>query len=139
MKHLAIAAALAATAFALPAAAQDHPLDGVWEGAYQCGQGRTGLTLTLDARPGGQVTGTFAFWPRSDNPYVARGSFRIAGSVAPKGELQLRGVSWIEQPANYSMIDLTGAVYRGDNGAIDSMLGDIVGGSGCTRWAAERR
>lgn len=137
MKPLIIAAALAA--FALPAAAQDHPLDGVWKGAYDCAQGRTGLTLTLDASPNGQVTGTFAFWPRSDNPYVARGSFRVVGTVAPKGELQLRGVSWIDQPANYSMVDLAGAVYRGDNGAIDSMLGDVLGAPGCTKWAAKRQ
>jgi hypothetical protein len=29
----------ACAAFALPAAAQDHPLDGVWEGAYECAKG----------------------------------------------------------------------------------------------------
>jgi len=139
MTRLAIVAAALAAAVALPAAAQDHPLDGVWEGAYECPQGRTGLTLTLDATPGGQVTGTFAFWPRPDNPDVARGSFRVAGTVSLRGDLQLRGVSWIEQPANYAMVNLGGAVYQGDSGAPDSMLGDVLGAPGCSRWAAKRR
>jgi len=82
------------------------------------------------------VTGTFAFWPRSDNPNVASGSFRVAGSITQTGQLQLRGVGWINQPANYSMVDLSGAVYRDENG---SMLGDVLNAPGCTRWAAKRR
>lgn len=137
MKRLSLA--LLAAVFAWPAAAQDHPLDGVWEGAYQCPQGRTGLTLTLDATPAGQVTGTFAFWPRPDNPSVAQGSFRLAGSIGPKGQLQLRGVTWIEQPAGYGMVNLGGAVYKGESGGPDSMLGDVLDAPGCTRWAAKRR
>lgn len=141
MKRFIIAtfAAAAATVFALPAAAQGNFVDGVWEGAYQCPQGRTGLTLTLASAPGGQVTGTFAFWPRPDNPSVARGSFRVEGSITGGGALQLRGVGWIEQPAGYGMVDLGGTVYRGDNGRVDSMLGDVLNAPGCTRWATKRR
>lgn len=42
-----LAAILAAQA--LPAAAQDHPLDGTWEGAYSCNQGKvTGLAGCTD-------------------------------------------------------------------------------------------
>lgn len=138
MKRFIIAAF--AAAFALPVAAQDHPVDGTWEGAYDCPQGRTGLTLTLDATSAGQVTGVLAFWPRSDNPYVARGSFRVAGTVSNTGELRLNGVSWIEQPPNYVMIGLTAKVMRyNPGGPIDSMLGDVVSSTGCTGWAASKQ
>lgn len=137
MKRLILAAlAIAAAAVAQPAAAGDHPLDGVWEGAYDCGQGRTGLTLTLDATPSGQVTGVFDFWPRSDNPSVPRGSFRVEGTISQAGQLQLHGVSWISQPYNYSMVGLQGTVYRGSP---DSMLGDVTGAPSCSRWAAKRK
>ena len=140
MTRIAFAAlALLATASALPAAAQDHPLDGVWEGAYECQQGKTGLTLTLDATPGGQVTGTFAFWPRAENPSVPRGSFRVAGTVTPDGQLRLNGVTWIVQPADYAMVNLSGVVRRGGAGSADAMLGDVSGAPSCTRWAARRK
>lgn len=124
---------------AVPAAAQDHPLDGVWEGAYDCRQGRTGLTLTLDATADGQVTGTFAFWPRQDNPGVPRGSFRVRGKIEVDGKIRLYGDSWIQRPDDYGMVGLAGRVYKGQNGDKDAMLGDVVDLPGCTSWAAKRR
>ncbi|MFN3857721.1 MAG: hypothetical protein ACK4RV_08200 [Caulobacter sp.] len=124
---------------AAPAAAQDHPVDGVWEGAYDCRQGRTGLTLKLDATADGQVTGTFAFWPRQDNPGVPRGSFRVRGKIDVYGKFRLYGDSWIQRPNDYAMVGLTGTVYKGQNGDKDTMLGNVVDLDGCTTWAARRR
>lgn len=132
----ALAAVLAA--LALPAAAQDHPLDGTWEGAYTCGQGKTGLTLTLDSTPEGQVSGTFAFWPRGDNPGAARGSFTIEGGITPDGALSLRGVRWLVQPSGYGMVNLEGRAYRDPAGGPDTLMGQVTGLAGCTEWAARK-
>lgn len=138
--RLAISALAAILAFqALPAAAQDHPLDGTWEGAYSCNQGKTGLTLTLDATPGGKVSGTFAFWPRSDNPGAARGSFTMEGEITPEGALTLRWVRWINQPAGYAMVNLEGRAYRDTTGGKDTLMGKVTGLAGCTEWAARKQ
>lgn len=135
------AAALALTLLATPALAIDaNALDGVWVGAYECGQGPTSLTLTLDGHADGRVTGTFAFGPRPNNPYVASGSYRIAGSVAPDQTFTLTGVEWISQPYNYSMVGIRGKLYTGEKpGDPLNLFGDIVGGSGCTQFFADKQ
>jgi hypothetical protein len=136
--RLALAAAFALLALPGPAAAQDHPLDGTWEGVYICNQGKTGLTLTLDATPEGRVTGTFAFWPRSDNPGAARGSFSMQGEVKPAGDLNLRWVRWIQQPSGYAMVNLEGRAYAGKPGEKDTLMGKVTGLAGCTDWVVQR-
>jgi len=139
MRTLFTAALLGATLLGAAAAqAQDHPLDGVWEGAYICDQGKTGLTLTLDATPGGQVTGEFAFWPRSDNPGVPPGRFTIRGTVSPSGDLTLNGDRWLRQPSGYQTINLTGKARRGAPGQPDVLLGRVIGPN-CTDWVVQRK
>jgi hypothetical protein len=53
----------------------------VWQGEYECAQGVTGLTLTLDIGQGGQVRGLFDFYPVAENPAVPHGCFQMSGSL----------------------------------------------------------
>lgn len=137
MRLFATAAVLALFA-AAPALAAE-PIDGVWEGAYTCGQGKTGLTLTLDGAADGTVTGTFSFWPRSDNPGVPSGSFAVRGTVTPQGQLSLHGDHWIDQPAGYGMVGLEGTAYAGQNGDKDAIVGRVSDLQNCSDWAARRK
>lgn len=141
MRIAVLTAALALLALPGGALALDaNPLDGVWKGAYICGQGPTGLTLTLDGHADGRITGTFEFWPKPNNPYAASGSFRIEGTVADDQTFTLRGVQWISQPYNYSMIDLRGKMYRGEKpGDPLNLFGEILGGSGCTQFLVDKQ
>ncbi|MDB5471877.1 MAG: hypothetical protein JWR84_3437 [Caulobacter sp.] len=138
MRLFVTAAAL--VLLALPAAASAaEPIDGTWEGAYVCGQGKTGLTLTLDGTADGQVTGTFSFWPRQDNPDVPSGSFAVRGTITPQGDLRLQGDHWIDQPAGFEMVGLEGKALGGLNGGADAMMGTVIPQGVCTEWAAKRR
>ncbi|MBI1407189.1 MAG: hypothetical protein GC145_13820 [Caulobacter sp.] len=137
-KSATLASALVLLALPVAASAAE-PLDGVWEGAYTCYQGKTGLTLTLDATPSGEVTGTFAFWPRGDNPGVPSGRFAVRGRVTAGGELELHGDHWINQPTGYAMVGLSGKAYAGQNGDKDVLVGRVTDLEGCTEWAARRK
>jgi hypothetical protein len=141
MRPAALAAAVALSALPASALAIDaNPLDGVWEGVYVCGQGPTRLTLTLDGHADGRITGTFAFGPRHNNPYIAAGSFRVEGSVASDQVFTLNGVQWIEQPYNYSMIGIRGRMYKGKNpGDPLNLFGDMLGGNGCTNFSVDKQ
>lgn len=132
------AAAFALLGLASPALAAE-PIDGVWEGAYVCGQGKTGLTLTLDGTADGQVTGTFSFWARADNPGVPSGSFAVRGTVTPQGQLRLHGDHWISQPADYAMVGLEGTAYLGQNGDKDAITGQVTDLQNCSSWAVRRK
>lgn len=137
-------AALALTAaLALPgavAAADASLLDGVWEGGYTCAQGKTFLRLTLDGMADGRVTGTFFFssagWAGGQNLTVPDGSFRVEGRLEEDSSLTLRGVSWIQQPAGYGMVDLIGGVRRDAKGLF--LKGRVTGAPACTTWEVVR-
>lgn len=93
------------TTFTLDRTSTEPWYVGTWEGGYDCGQGLTGLTLTV-ADPGdGNVEATFAFYEVPENPGVPGGSYRLEGSYADHG-LTLDGVEWIEQPDGYVMVAL---------------------------------
>ena len=80
-------------------------LVGKWIGTYRCGQGVTGLRLTLQKSQGLALTGTFEFFPeRSSRPcpfreWTPRGAYSAAG-------LDLVGDHWIKQPSGYLMVGL---------------------------------
>jgi len=82
-------------------------LAGIWEGEYTCGQGNTGLKLTI--RPPktglGSIT-TFEFFPSPSNSSVPRGSYTMLGDISPSGQLVFRQQVWLEQPPGYVMVDL---------------------------------
>ncbi len=137
-------AALALTAaLALPAAASAADaslLDGVWHGGYTCQQGRTFLRLTLDGSADGRVTGTFFFssaaWSTGENRTVPDGSFKVEGRLEDDWSLTLRGVSWIQQPPGYGMVDLVGGVKRDAKGPF--LKGTVSGAPECTTWEVVR-
>ena len=78
---------------------------GTWKGGYDCGQGLTGLTLTVLDTGDDNVEATFAFYEIPENPGVPSGSYRLEGGYADHG-LTLDGVEWIEQPDGYVMVGL---------------------------------
>ncbi|HYE45350.1 MAG TPA: hypothetical protein VEA44_06205 [Caulobacter sp.] len=142
MRQFAILLAAAAVS-ALPVSARAvdaNPYDGTWTGFYECGQGSTSLSLTLDGDASGQITGTFAFGPTRGNPNVASGSYRVAGSIGADGKFRLKGVQWIQQPAGYGMVGLHGKGYLNPKtaGGPPVLFGDIIG-SGCTQFALEKQ
>lgn len=138
--------ATAATALALlvlpstAGAVDASPLDGVWEGSYTCQQGRSFLRLTLDGSADGSVTGTFFFgsvsWNGGENLDVPEGSFRVEGRLEEGWGLTLRGVSWIQQPPGYVMVDLVGGVKHDEDGLF--LQGNVTGAAECTTWEVAR-
>lgn len=83
-------------------------LDGVWSGEYTCAQGITGLKLTLDGTPDGQVSGTFEFHPVARNPKLPTGSFTVRGTLDSAGRLKLNPDRWVKQVAGWNMVSLDG-------------------------------
>lgn len=145
MHRLATAAAalVLAGALTLPAAAgaaDADRLDGVWEGGYTCGQGKTFLRLTLDGAYDGSVTGTFFFssasWNGGQNLSVPEGEFRVAGRLSDDGTLYLNGTGWINHPQDYSMVNLDGRVYTDSRG---TWFDGRVDGGACTTFGVKHK
>lgn len=86
---------------------------GAWEGFYHCGQGRTGLRLTLTEGPDETIEGEFAFFAEPGNPGVPSGRFRLEGVAQPSGEFTVRGTEWVDQPEGYRVVGLEGAADAG--------------------------
>ncbi|HWO87533.1 MAG TPA: hypothetical protein VNL98_00125 [Gemmatimonadales bacterium] len=84
------------------------PLAGRWTGTYTCGQGETGLTLTITPGVMGQLEARFEFRALPSNPSVPSGEYWMAGWVTTDGHVALVGVEWIRQPPNYIMVGLWG-------------------------------
>jgi opacity protein-like surface antigen len=136
---LATAAALVAT----PAAAADaNFLDGAFEGGYTCGQGMTFLRLTLDGDTDGYIRGRFFFssvsWQGGSNLSVPDGEFTVTGRLNDQGQIVLQGERWIQQPANYGMVNLAGLVRRQSDGAL-VLEGNVGGAPGCTTFQVGRK
>lgn len=96
-------------------------VQGKWTGEYDCGQGRTGLTLTIEAPKGDTVTGVVDFYPLPENPGVATGSYSIEGTITADG-IRFRPGDWIEEALGYVMVplDVVGPVEG------EQMSGDMV-------------
>jgi hypothetical protein len=82
-------------------------VSGVWTGSYVCGQGTTGVRLTIKSTTSGVVEGAFEFFPTPDNPTVPAGSFAVKGSYVA-GKMVLAGEKWINRPRGYEMVGLSG-------------------------------
>jgi hypothetical protein len=101
-------------------------LPDTWKGAYVCGQGRTGLTLRLEATgetdPNSKlVEGTVEFYPISENPDAPKGSYRVAGQIRADGLVDLSGEEWINRPDGYIMEDIF-ASLSDDNSKIEGTV-----------------
>jgi len=94
---------------AAPAGLTERDVAGVWTGKYVCGQGETGLRLSLRGTTEGRVDGTFEFFPVPSNPEVLEGSFQVEGWYSGT-ELVLNGREWVQQPPGYETVGLSGTV-----------------------------
>lgn len=107
---------------------------GTWRGTYTCGQGTTGVEVTLQQSAGEGLEGTFAFFPTESNPGVARGCFRVTTPTdGADGSLQTRAGEWVRQPSGYVSVDLSGRLSGGD-----SWSGQVIGGAQCTGFELRR-
>lgn len=131
-RHSAAAPAFApglATNEAVPASEQAGGAETrTWRGTYSCGQGDTGLEVTLRRLGQGRLEGTLSFFPLPANPGVPRGCYRVTGQADATGSVELRGGQWVRQPPGYHTVDLSGRI-----GADDGISGQVIGGS-CSQF-----
>jgi hypothetical protein len=87
-----------------------------WRGFYQCSQGRSAISLVLDAGSGGALSAVFEFGPTPENTTVATGSYRLRGSVRAGREgtfeVVLEPEAWIDEPDGYVMTGLEATSSR---------------------------
>jgi hypothetical protein len=107
---------------------------GIWRGTYVCGQGVTGLFLTVMRSGTSDVAAVFAFFAVPENPGVPKGEFDMMGRPGPQGNhLHLSPRAWITSPPRYLMVAL--------DGHYDEASGEYSGsvyGPACTRFILRR-
>lgn len=99
-------------------------LAGKWTGTYVCGQGQTGLKVTIkDWVSEKEMSGEFHFYPLdATNKRAAEGKFEIFVSYNPSSKnIVARPGPWIEKPSGFFTVGFRGNVKGGDIvGVIDS-------------------
>jgi hypothetical protein len=107
---------------------------GLWRGTYVCGQGVTGLFLTVKRSGAGDVVAVFSFFAVPENPDVPAGEFDMTGRPGPQGNhLRLFPHAWTNAPPRFVMVGL--------DGDYDEATGDYSGrvrGPACTRFILRR-
>lgn len=99
-----------------------RPESRTWRGSYTCGQGDTGLEVTLVPVGEDRFEGTLSFFPLPANPGVPRGCYRVTGQAdAATRSIELRGGRWVRQPPGYHTVDLSGRI-----GADHSISGRVL-------------
>lgn len=118
------APALATSAPALPAAEYT-----IYQGHYTCGQGRTALTLKINMT-GNVADAVFDFKTQRD----IRGAFAMQGTFDGKTrKIRLQGRNWINQPRNFSTVNLFGR-FNADRSRLS---GQVIGG-GCSTFEVRK-
>lgn len=118
------APALATSAPALPAVEYT-----IYQGHYTCAQGRTALTLKINMT-GNVADAVFDFKTQRD----IRGAFAMQGTFDGKtGKIRLQGRNWINQPRNFSTVNLLGT-FNADR----SRLSGQVIGNGCSTFEVRK-
>jgi len=113
---------------AAPAQAAD-----TWEGTYDCAQGRTGLTLTIEP-DGPGVSALFHFYADPSHPEVPEGCFAMSGQVDQRGgRVDLAAGRWLLQPFFYVTVDLSGTINPDG-----TQLAGRVSGPGCSAFVLRR-
>ena len=105
---------------------------GEWKGSYHCGQGTTGMTLTVEGSAEA-LTATFEFYPAEHGGDAATGSFTVTGKMTGDESFKLEPDAWVDQPDGYAMVGLEGEVAK--EGKV--LRGDITGARGCDRFYLE--
>jgi hypothetical protein len=101
-------------------------IDGVWHGLYQCAQGPTRLTLTIDGIGEGAGDVTLEFSAVPENPGVPYGK-ALYKATLDAGVLTMRPDRWVVQPFGYVANDL---VARLDDPSAGVIHGTVSGGCG---------
>ncbi|MGW0783475.1 protein kinase domain-containing protein [Streptomyces sp. NPDC002913] len=115
------------------------PVAGEWRGTYHCGQGETGLTLTITDTDGA-LTATFDFYPVASNPDVPKGTFAMRGTRIGT-RMDLYGDRWINEPEDYLMVGLSAEVAGGSPKALVGPVTDTDGepSDSCATFSVERQ
>ena len=84
-------------------------INGRWKGRYLCGQGYTGVTLTINQKAA-EVSAEFDLYPLPENPGVPKGVALYQGVFDQTSrQMLLRGVKWLKQPApGWVIVDFFG-------------------------------
>lgn len=116
--------------------AEEGSIIGPWVGTYTCGQGLTGISLTITEAHEGRAEALFHFYAVPENPGVPTGCFLQSGSYnAAIRRVTLRGGRWLLQPDGYVTVGFSGQLDR--SGRL--LTGKVVGPRGCTTFRMERR
>jgi hypothetical protein len=103
-------------------------LPGVWQGEYQCPQGRTYLLLSVDAAKMGKAQAVFYFFPPPGTNPGETGCFTMtADADKVSGSILLRQGRWLQQPPNYIMIDLKGELSPDGDRFTGKVVEDMCG------------
>jgi len=106
----AVVALIALSSASMGAGAQGA-ITGTWQGVYECPQGPTGLTLTIEGDTPHALKGNFRFYPTPDNARPARGDYEVAISFDPASlRIEVQGTRWIDQPPGYEFANLRGVL-----------------------------
>jgi hypothetical protein len=115
-------------------------LNGTWEGSYTCRQGLTRLKLVISAKSTKNIDAVFMFSAHPRNPGIPSGRFRMEGTLegftSPEMPdlLDLRGVTWINQPSGWIMVDL-----RGDVSSSQQRITGNVQSPGCSTFEVTKK
>jgi hypothetical protein len=119
---------LVALLFAISGAAlAEDTVAGAWVGHYLCGQGTTGLTLTVATTRGSPMRALFHFYADQSDHSVPEGCYEMEGTYDVLARhVELVAGKWILQPDGYVTVDLSGDVSS--DGSV--MKGAVIG-PGC--------
>ena len=107
-------------------------VSGTWQGSYTCGQGLTGLMLTVAPSKAGIAQGVFRFYQVDGNPGVPDGCFAMSGTVSGD-RIQLHAGHWLYRPIGYVTVDLAGTL------SLDgTVLTGSIFGPDCTTFSLTR-
>src|SRR5262245_28892491 len=135
MKRVVLAGLLSSVV-AGGAAAQDVNLTGYWRGTYKCGQGLTGVNLTIRKGFGSAFDAVFHFYAVPQNPGVPTGCFKMWGRIEPytrQFSLKSDDGQWIIRPPEYTVANANGTVSPDGR----SMSGKIEA-EGCSNIELQR-
>ena len=107
-------------------------VQGGWSGTYECGQGKTAVNLYLAANSTQAFNGRFDFGNLPGQNNVSPGSFTLNGVIG-NGRVSLEPVRWINRPANYQLVSVQAAFFRGP----DRIVGNVKA-SGCGPFQVTR-
>jgi hypothetical protein len=112
----------------------DQGMTAVWRGKYQCGQGLTGVDVSIHANEDGSLAAKLKFYPVPENPKVPAGEFQMFGRFDQRSRrVELRPAMWISRPAGYSSYPLSGEL----DGSGQRITGRVRGPR-CTTFSLTR-